>query len=316
MEIGLGPESRILGSVIDARNGKPFADIAIWAFEKNRLASVSTKTDGAGHFAIKGIPAGTYHIKASVPPKNSYRARIVTVQVSEEEVREGVKLKAEEGVLVVGRVLDKSTGKAIADASVTCGLPEERAIVARNLTDAQGKFRFVLLPGTYAGGASRAGYDSGGLTAAVAEGQAEVRLPDILLGSVAEREKIVTLSIIDARGQPAQGVKVLRHGLEWGVTDADGRVNIDVGRVASSPVARFTFMSSDGSQVAVWILSAEEMAKPPAQKQIVLQKAGSIQGMVRGPDGKSAQNAEITLWIHLPNPSGTVSYTHLRAHET
>jgi beta-lactamase regulating signal transducer with metallopeptidase domain/Leucine-rich repeat (LRR) protein len=183
VEIRLGPESRILGTLVEAKSGKPLADIPIWVFEKDDLAEAFPTTDAAGRFVIRGIPAGTYRISARVPPENSFRSRVATVQVAEGEVREGLELKAEEGVRVVGRVLDGETGKPVERAGVHCSILEERIGAADSRTDSDGEYHFVLLPGTYDIGAQREGYGYGGQTAVIeAEGQEEVRLPDIVIG--------------------------------------------------------------------------------------------------------------------------------------
>jgi len=318
-EVRLGPESRILGSVFEAKSGKPLAEIAVSAFENTHLAQAFMKTDAGGHFVVKGIPAGTYRLKASLPEGNSYRVPVVSVQVSEGEVREGVELKAEEGVRLVGRVLDKSTGKPLEHAGVICSLPVEKMEAGQTLTDAQGEFHFIVVPGTYDVLARCPGYDFANCSTAVpAEANGEVRLADFLLGpTTTETEKNVSVLVVDEQGKPAGGVKVSYKAFSLlGTTGPDGCLKFDISRFVTDPDPWLRLTSSGGDLAAVWIFSAEELANPPAQKQIALKKAGSIQGTILAVDGKPIRAVGVTLWMHIravQSPDETLMSQDLKA---
>lgn len=182
--VQLGPESRILGTLVESATGKPVSGVQICASEKTYLADVFTRTDADGRFALKNLVAGTYTVRAIMSDRRSLLVRAATVALGEGEEHEGLQLKREEGVRLKGRVLDKTNGKPLEGIIVGCILsPEQPIQAASTITDAQGEYYMVVMPGSYEIGAY-AGQQPGKhakVRIIVTEGREDVRVDDILL---------------------------------------------------------------------------------------------------------------------------------------
>jgi len=312
VEVRLGPESRIVGSCVAPKTGKAVPGVRISAYEDGNSAQAWIDVDETGGFVVKGLPEGVYRVAAHHPDKSVLCFRSMRIELGEGETREGVSFVAGGTVRVTGRILDKDTQRPIPGALAGMYLPADRSSSgARAVADAEGRFHFDVLPGEYGANAGAFGYEMASREETIAAGKNEVEFGDIFLAKSPETK--VSLSVVDDQGQAARGVKVFSYGQPLpGATGADGRLELDLRRYASDPIVRFSFISSDSSQSAVWVLSSEETKKIPSQKRIMLQKAGAIEGIVRAHDDAPVPDAEVQLLMHVPFPRegpGTMLYS-------
>jgi RNA polymerase sigma factor (sigma-70 family) len=140
------------GVVREAGSGKPIAGATI------RSRGVATVTDSAGHYRLTGMWRYTrqYILEVDGPENSPLIGRVVRLPASNtgQSMRADVELT--KGVVVTGRVYDKSTGKNIPECVVHFApLPDNKwalksQVIFRELrcgTGADGRYRFAVFPG-------------------------------------------------------------------------------------------------------------------------------------------------------------------------
>jgi hypothetical protein len=153
----------IRGRVTDADNGTPRAGLAV-ALGHDPLdpfrVELRATTDAAGRFEIRGArKAPSYTVQVASDPKSGYlaaQARVTDAGGDHDPLAIDVKVK--KGVVVTGRVIDKTTGKpvtAMVTAVVLDGNPHAKdypeigsfSWFQPEPTGADGTFRVVAIPG-------------------------------------------------------------------------------------------------------------------------------------------------------------------------
>jgi Carboxypeptidase regulatory-like domain len=153
-QIDVPQAGQIVGGVLDAAD-KPVAG-ALVSVQAHRheifLAGPSyAVTDAEGRYRIGGQPPGTYNVLFS-PPESDMKLTAAakegaTVEAKKETV---VDLKAIDGRLVTGKVVDDATGELVARCSVGyygAARPRSGAACLMVRTDAKGAFRLYVPPG-------------------------------------------------------------------------------------------------------------------------------------------------------------------------
>lgn len=149
----------ISGTVIDATNNQPLQGARV-AIRRNR--SVGGVTDSGGHFEIKNIPPGRYHLRASRAGYISMQygqhnldspGRTLTLAAGQNMTDISFRLFRE--AVITGHIYDKN-GNPIQDAQAEAfiygysGGKRQLLFAKSTVTDDRGKFRlFGLAPGTY-----------------------------------------------------------------------------------------------------------------------------------------------------------------------
>jgi RNA polymerase sigma factor (sigma-70 family) len=142
-------DSAVEGEVREAGGGKPVAGAVV------RAGGLSAVTDARGHYRIKGYAPDRreYPVNVTAPEDTPLIGR--WSRVSPEADRQTIRADFElmRGVVVTGRVYDKSTGAGLGSCSVRfTPLPENKTLGTGGLamsveTDAEGRFRLVTIPG-------------------------------------------------------------------------------------------------------------------------------------------------------------------------
>jgi RNA polymerase sigma factor (sigma-70 family) len=118
----LAAPQRFEGRVVCGDTGKPLAGarvmIAGWkAAAEGRLTG--GRTDARGYFRINPYPGQLFVVTIHVPPGLPYLSIARNFNWPKGAVRRSVKLTVPRGVLVRGKVVDRTTGKAVAEARVS-----------------------------------------------------------------------------------------------------------------------------------------------------------------------------------------------------
>lgn len=146
----LAGDATISGQVVDTR-GNPVPRIGIRFVEKFAgisFGSSRVETDADGWFALPGV---VRHVGAeyavSIHPRRDFVPRRVVVA----DLNKPVRIVAEPGLVVVGRVLDEENGTPIRGAEVwLVRIPGHLQFKSEEPTDEEGNVRFSnLLPGEY-----------------------------------------------------------------------------------------------------------------------------------------------------------------------
>ncbi len=153
----LEPAGAIVGQVTDATTGNPVARAAVAAQLIDRHAQVlndgwgQSVTDDRGRFAVGGLEPGVYNLLLLEVPG---RTRATATAVEGVRVRVGseatASLSVVEGRPLRGVVIDRASGRPIADAQVGCqgtAVPRSGAGIMGTRTDEKGRFAFHVPPG-------------------------------------------------------------------------------------------------------------------------------------------------------------------------
>jgi hypothetical protein len=166
LDITLALPRQVVVRAVDADTGKPVRDLRINASSGMSTGSSAYGTsDAAGKVTLR-LPPGEYHLQAD-PPRNSldktdskwsmdYVRTIERLTVGKEQAQQK-ELRVRPGCVVLFTVVDADTGKGIRHVSITqraedgAGFNQVQtstAYVGRAETNAEGKLRAVLYPGT------------------------------------------------------------------------------------------------------------------------------------------------------------------------
>jgi hypothetical protein len=148
----------IEGTVREAGTGEPVAGFTISSLvgDNNPVAAVSDKE---GRYRLIGLPKRKQYLLTAEPPENSSWLR-AGVRPADTEGLQPLKVDftVARGVVVTGRVIDKTTGKGVQSSLGFAPLPENKYFGKpgrdsyryerlSNPTDAEGRFRLTVLPG-------------------------------------------------------------------------------------------------------------------------------------------------------------------------
>lgn len=164
--IDLDPGAGITGAVTDRYFGTPASGplyVELFDPAGASLALVEALADSNGHYAVRGLPAGNYRLRASGRRENHYSARVypdvdcaldcdvtagALVAVSDLRTTPGVDFALHPGAVALGTLNDRATGAPIANAEVVA---YEQLVfgawgaVAQARTDASGHFALAHL---------------------------------------------------------------------------------------------------------------------------------------------------------------------------
>ncbi|MFI1048019.1 MFS transporter [Streptomyces griseoruber] len=143
LDLVLGGAGRLTGTVVTA-DGTPVPDAVVTLANAHGEVVASTRSDGAGDYAVTGLIAGAYTLAASAP---AFRPSALPVTVAASlETRQDVELAG--GSVVRGTVRD-GCGRPVEDARVTL-LDAAGTVLDTLTTGPDGTFRFVdLASGQY-----------------------------------------------------------------------------------------------------------------------------------------------------------------------
>jgi RNA polymerase sigma factor (sigma-70 family) len=336
------PTRPVVGTVRDKATGKPLAGVTVFAGYPreeswNGLEWLRALTDAEGRYRIVGLPcSGPYRLQAVLPVGVPYLpcAQKLEANTGFEPVTRDIELTR--GVLLRGRVTDKATGKPVSGVQVDylvfldnphyrrapgfrdTGIgPETRS---RRLTDAEGRFTLVGMPGR-------------GILAATASGDTATRYlkgagADAIQGMREKESDFLTDPVICniyhhhalAEVNPASGTEVLSCDLVLDpgttvtgtVVDPDGKplegVSIDASwggsfNVESMPSARFRLRAIDTRhplpfffrhkerKLAAAVLFRGDESTPVTVR---LQKCGTLTGRIVDEEGQPQADLAIS----------------------
>ncbi len=205
----------IKGVVFDANSGAPIAGVAVGAGQR------SARTNSAGEFELKKVPAGEQSVNAS---KSLFVSDSKTVSLAADATETvTLRLQAITWGSVVGEVVDSETGKPIAGAKATVSTRSVQL-------DAAARFRAEKVPaGNVSASASAPGYESSSVSVRLAPDQ-EV---SVTLALVAIKIGDITGQVVDAKtGEPIAQARVT-VGRNAAESDSAGRFSfkdVPVGR--------------------------------------------------------------------------------------
>ena len=155
------PSKTIEGVITDAKTGKPIPGVRISALTGSG-ESVQAVTDGEGRYRLAGVSKKpTYFLHAN-PPRSESTLLARTIQLADNDGLQPIKadLSLNHGVVITGRVIDRSTGKGVQSAIRWAPLPDNAYFGKKPgfssyrferfgiETDSQGRFRVPVIPGT------------------------------------------------------------------------------------------------------------------------------------------------------------------------
>jgi len=167
-------DKQISGSVVDEKK-QPVAGILIgldwqWSFKQaNGMAmsgsssAAQTTTDAQGQFVFRNLPAGNF-LYQIYSPKNEYVSQQAPLIIAQSDTQKALPIVVSRGALVTGKVVDKKTGKPVADVFVGAGpIPPGGNMVnwggwpmpSTARTDAQRHYQIRVAPGNIFVGVGR-----------------------------------------------------------------------------------------------------------------------------------------------------------------
>jgi hypothetical protein len=141
------PYGGISGTVTDAADAKPLADVSVCAEEVdgNAFFQECTETAADGTFAIEELHPGEYAVHFKATPRNYVPLTVKGVEVEAETVTPGVDAALEEGAELEGTVTEAAGGEPL-EGIYVCAEPEDGAgSLPCAQTDAAGKYLIVGL---------------------------------------------------------------------------------------------------------------------------------------------------------------------------
>jgi RNA polymerase sigma factor (sigma-70 family) len=152
------PMRVIEGTVREAGTGEPVAGFTISSIVGYDTV-VSAVSDKQGHYRLIGLTKRKQYLLTAEPPENSSWLRAGARPADTEGLQPlKVDFTVARGIVVTGRVIDKTTGKGLQSSLNFAPLPENKYFGKpgrdsyryerlSNPTDAEGRFRLAVLPG-------------------------------------------------------------------------------------------------------------------------------------------------------------------------
>lgn len=255
---------RIAGIALDAKTGQPLRNFSV-AYDPDRggggaiirmiargaggQTGIGQKRDFQtedGTFALEDVPAGTWTVVLDA--KGYQTARVASVAVDEGATKDGVEVRATPGVALKGRVSDATTGRPVANATVTwesagSGGPGPGGMLARGgplgldgnddiTSDAEGAFTIEgIAVGRVKVTAKNPDYADGSEVADVKEtgGSVEIKLASggSMSGVVAFGNQPAAGANVSLAGAGEAGFGRILGGGQTTMTDATGRFEFD-----------------------------------------------------------------------------------------
>jgi RNA polymerase sigma factor (sigma-70 family) len=116
----LAPPQRFEGKVVYQDTGKPFpgAWVSIAGFRNFRGQEISSRTDAAGRFKLNPYPGDTFTLTVHVPQGQPYLSIVRNYNWNKGAVVRQVEVAVPRGVLLRGKVIDRTTGQPVPQARV------------------------------------------------------------------------------------------------------------------------------------------------------------------------------------------------------
>ncbi len=151
----------VRGTVFTGPDRGPIAAANVSSHGRGNYNITATHTDEAGRFELRGLRRSqSPRLQVRVPPGDRFLHRVVELDVSTGQTVLNVDIEVQEGVVVEGRVFDRATGLGVKSGVHFVPLPGNqfakdpaynsfvsRVRVAATLTDADGHFRLLTMPG-------------------------------------------------------------------------------------------------------------------------------------------------------------------------
>ncbi len=325
----LSPPRPVEGVVTAADTGRPLPALLVEVIPMNRGGGMQiyTHTDADGHYRVSDKAAELYFVTVYPPPDSGYLGAYVDRGRWPKDAQSMIQdFKLHSGIVVRGRVLDDTTGKPVAGASVQyhagpknpntkivgSGLSYE----SRNsvLTDAEGRFTLTGLSGAgylsvetpepiyirtpLAGVQSRykrswpMGYTPIDLLPDASNKEVIVRLA---------RGRTVTLQAVGPDGEHLSSVlaawegRSAVHNEVWESSEAFPEGKVVVKAVDPDITTRVFMFNLEQKLGAVYDITAKTPAEP---MEIRMQPLGTITGRVVTEDGEPA-DAQVYLKVSL-----------------
>ena len=315
LQLVVAGNGRITGKVLDAQSGQPVTDfqvsygadrgapggmrVAMWSALSGASGAgqpVGVHSDD-GSFTLEDVGAGTWSVLVTA---DGYQpAHTAGVTVEEGATRDGVEVRLSKGVALKGRVLDATSGAAVANATVSLastggrpGPPGPLADATSNdvTTDPAGQFE---LDGIAAGKqtlhVSHPDYTDATQTVDVKnEGASvEVRMvPGSAIGGVviSDSSQPVASATVTLSQEGGAGFGFLAGGGQASVTDSAGLFRFD--HLGSG---RYSLSASLGSHTSAPLEVVLQSGQSQPGVTLQLQLGVTIQGTVSGlPEGMVA----------------------------
>ncbi len=318
----LEPSRPLFGTVRDAKTGKPIAGVKVEELSSYVPASV---TDEQGRYRLEGVAKRWGYTLTFSPGQGlPYFERRAQVKDTTGLAQLETNVTLYRGVAFTGRVLDKATGKPIANAWVhytphddNPGAKLLRNPGSRGRTGADGTFRLTVWPGK---GVLMVTADPNQYARVDADGiLRRLGILNTAARSVAHPHAVGPIDVDEARPQSSQLNIALQAGLlsrKVTVVDPDGkplsgahaagvRVSEPPARLASAEVT-LTALQPDGKRLLVFLhreknLGTTQTVEGSSTKPLTvkLQPLGSLIGEVQDEDGKPWKKLTVTAYPML-----------------
>jgi hypothetical protein len=149
-------ELMIRGTVFTGPNRKPVVRALVSAQGRGLNNPISVQTDDAGRFELRGVPRSQNAGLSVHTPNSNLLFRSLQPDLAPGQTVVDVEIEMREGVFVEGRVFDQSTGRGVKSRVQFVPLPGNKYAeqprpavmqMAGNLTDDDGQFRMLVMPG-------------------------------------------------------------------------------------------------------------------------------------------------------------------------
>jgi hypothetical protein len=319
-----GPSKPIEGVVRLKQTGQPLAGVRVYGSAGESGVQVSAVTEKDGRFRLDGLPkVAAYQLDAIPDPGKPYLQASTTVTGTDGLKPIPVTIDLPKGVIVTGRLIDRSTGKPVAGHMVShIKLPPNRYEGEETPAQPFGPegFRMTVPPGL-------------GLTMAQAEGKdlsyLRARLPEAVrrmgVGEIGDEASLNVLvapnhvcrmvdvpagaetftidleltrgasrkgRLIDAEGKPVLGALVYGLSVDWDVKTLEGPEFEVIGLEPGKP-RTVSFLHKDRRL-------AGSVAFEPGDGPVEVRLApcGSAVGRLIDPDGSPLAGAMVMIGLH------------------
>ena len=306
IEIRLGPESAVKGTLRWATTGKPVPGIPIFAAPLPYGSSRRGVTDANGAFLIRGLRAGEYRLLSPSRWRMRELGGVLVasdpIKIGTGQVVEGISLQLTEGVIVEGRVLHAESRRPIPHAGVHLQRGQMEGPIHPkdfSVTDSNGVFRLRTRLGKRRIVVNHAWHKTVEKDFNIAE-QPVARVGEILLPPTPK----FFVKVTDEAGNPVSRA----HVVGFAVCDDRGFAELPV----SKGSCNCTVLSADGRLGAFFWApgKAEDVL------QVVLRPCGVITGLVNRPDGRPVPNAAVSATLIVKQDVGGYSTGGCRSART